>query len=65
MSDVIAQSPAPASLFGEDSAPTDKPKRERKNSAAKEAALAEHLPPNLGKPLIVTTPDFLARWRPG
>jgi hypothetical protein len=64
MSDVIAQSPAPASLFGEDSTPADKPKKERKNSAAKEAALAEHLPPNLGKPLKVTTPDFSDPNRP-
>ncbi len=42
----------------------DKPKRERKTSAAKEAALAEHLPPNLGKPLKVTTPDFSDPNRP-
>jgi hypothetical protein len=64
MSDVIEQPPAPASLFGEDSTPTDKPKRERKISAAKEAMLAEHLPPNLGKPLKVTTPDFSDPNRP-
>src|SRR5882724_12593317 len=64
MSDVIAQSSAPATLFGEDSAPTDKPKQERKNSAAKEAALAENLPPNLGKPLKVLTPDFSDPNRP-
>ena len=64
MSDVIAQSPAPAWLFGEDSASTDKPKRERKNSAAKETALADNLPPNLGKPLKVTTPDFSDPNRP-
>ncbi len=62
MSDVISQPPAPASLFGEDHDLADKPKR--KTSAAKEAALAEHLPPNLGKPLKVATPDFSNPDRP-
>jgi adenine-specific DNA methylase len=64
MSDLILQPPAPTSLFGEVGTPADKPKRERKNSAAKEAAIAEHLPPNLGKPLKVPTPDFSNPNRP-
>jgi putative DNA methylase len=64
MSDVILQPPAPTSLFGEDRTPTDKPKHERKNSAAKAALLAENMPPNLGKPLKVTTPDFSDPNRP-
>src|SRR5580658_1350892 len=64
MSDVILQPPAPTSLFGEDGTPTDKPKRERKNSTAHQALIAENLPPNLGKPLKVTTPDFSDPNRP-
>src|SRR5260221_13412218 len=64
MSDVTAQTPAPPSLFGEDPTPADKAKRPRKASAAKQAALAEHLPPNLGKPLKVSTPDFSDPNRP-
>src|SRR6185437_10682749 len=58
MPDVIPQPPAPASLFGEDNTPAEKTKRPRQASAAKEAALAEHMPPNLGKPLKVAIPDF-------
>jgi putative DNA methylase len=64
MSDVILQPPAPTSLFGDVSTSTEKPKKERKTSAAKEAVLAEHLPPNLGKPLKVATPNFSDPNRP-
>src|SRR5580658_9499100 len=64
MSDVILQPPAPTSLFGEDGTPTDKPKRERKNSTAHQALIAENLPPNLGKPLKVSTPNFSDPNRP-
>ena len=64
MSDVSSQPAAPVSLFGEDEAPADKVKRPRKTSAAKAAALAEHLPANLGKPLKVATPDFSDPNRP-
>ncbi len=64
MSEAISQPPAPALLFGLDGAPTDKARRPRKTSAAKEAALAEHLPPNLGKPLKVAVSDFSNPNRP-
>src|SRR5580658_10244073 len=51
-------------LFGGEISPADKPKRERKTSAVREAALSEHLPPNLGKPLKVSTPNFSNPNRP-
>lgn len=48
---------APAIPGLEAALPTEKPRKKR-NSAAAAAALADHLPPNLGKPVKVTVPNF-------
>jgi putative DNA methylase len=56
--------PAISELLFEGAELAPKGKKKRTTSAAKEAALAEHLPPNLGKPLKVSTPDFSDPNRP-
>ncbi len=63
MSEPSAAISSPVSLFGDD-ALVPKEKKKRTTSAAKAAALAEHLPPNLGKPLKVVVPDFSDPNRP-
>ena len=58
---------AAESLFEEDLAAGQSRKKARKggrSSASAAAAQADHLPPNLGKPLVVKVPDFLNPDRP-
>jgi putative DNA methylase len=57
----MAEPTAPVSSSGllfEGAEADPKAPKKRTTSAAKAAALAEHLPPNLGKPLKVKVPDF-------
>lgn len=62
MSDTKVTTAEPA-LFPTDEAAPAKKSRSRK-SAANNAALADHLPPNLGKPFKVKSPDFSDPNRP-
>jgi hypothetical protein len=60
MSQSNTNEPAKASLFGGDLAAAKGGKKPRRDSAA----LADQLPPNLGKPMVVKVPDFSNPDRP-
>ena len=64
MADTPPTSHAQTKLFPEDAsaAPAGKKPRGRKKAASQ--AHADHLPPNLGKPLVVKVPDFADPRRP-
>jgi hypothetical protein len=68
MSDPFTLKPSPSptpTLFGPDPAPADAgDKQPRKKRGQSVAGLADHLPPNLGKPLTVKVPDFSDPNRP-
>jgi adenine-specific DNA methylase len=67
MSQSNTNEPAGTPLFGGEPAATQgakKPSKPRRNSAIAAAALADQLPPNLGKPLVVKVPDFSNPDRP-
>src|SRR5580692_1310782 len=65
MSEAQTTSSHPGLPFpGSESAPPPAEKPRKRKSAAAAAAFAEHLPPNLGKPLKVKVPDFSDPNRP-
>ena len=64
MSQSSAEQPAPASLFAGDASAPEAAAAPKRRKKAADAAIADHLPPNLGKPLKVAVPDFSDPNRP-
>ncbi len=66
MSQSNTNEPAKSPLFGADpdAQVGKKPRKSQRDRAMADAALADHLPPNLGKPLAVKVPNFSDPDRP-